>query len=99
MSGRPEGLWVFATPTSTNDDVDQPAKESRHNTVVGGHPIGDAKKQYGNANDCMKMFEANKREAEQSGQALSGSVLAAESCLLQCRVGASRPRLSAATTV
>ncbi|MEP7056457.1 MAG: peptidoglycan-binding protein LysM [Caldimonas sp.] len=41
--------------------VEQPADESRFYTVVSGDTLSAiAKKQYGNANDYMKIFEANK---------------------------------------
>ena len=41
--------------------VNQPAEESRYYTVVSGDTLSAiAKKQYGNANDYMKIFEANK---------------------------------------
>ena len=41
--------------------VQQPAEESRYYTVVRGDTLSAiAKKQYGNANDYMKIFEANK---------------------------------------
>ncbi|MEO6410652.1 MAG: peptidoglycan-binding protein LysM [Burkholderiaceae bacterium] len=41
--------------------VSQPADESRYYTVVKGDTLSAiAKSQYGNANDYMKIFEANK---------------------------------------
>ncbi len=41
--------------------VNQPADESRYYTVVKGDTLSAiAKSQYGNANDYMKIFEANK---------------------------------------
>ncbi len=41
--------------------VSQPAEESRYYTVVKGDTLSAiAKSQYGNANDYMKIFEANK---------------------------------------
>ena len=41
--------------------VDQPADESRYYTVVKGDTLSAiAKKEYGNANAYMKIFEANK---------------------------------------
>jgi len=41
--------------------VQQPADESRYYTVVRGDTLSAiAKKEYGNANDYMKIFEANK---------------------------------------
>ena len=41
--------------------VDQPADESRYYTVVKGDTLSAiAKKEYGNANSYMKIFEANK---------------------------------------
>ena len=41
--------------------VNQPAEESRYYTVVKGDTLSAiAKSQYGNANDYMKIFEANK---------------------------------------
>jgi len=46
-----------------NDEltVAQPASESRYYTVVKGDTLSKiAKEQYGNANDYMKIFEANK---------------------------------------
>ena len=41
--------------------VEQPADESRYYTVVKGDTLSAiAKKEYGNANEYMKIFEANK---------------------------------------
>ena len=56
--------------------VQQPADESRYYTVVRGDTLSAiSKQQYGNANDYMKIFEANKPMLSNPDKIYPGQVL------------------------
>ena len=56
--------------------VAQPADESRYYTVVKGDTLsGIAKKEYGNANQYMKIFEANKPMLKDPDKIYPGQLL------------------------
>ncbi len=56
--------------------VQEPAEESRYYTVVRGDTLSAiAKKQYGNANEYMKIFEANKPMLSNPDKVYPGQLL------------------------
>ena len=64
--------------TSVNDmmSVDQSGPDSKHYTVVSGDTLSKiAKQHYGNANDYMKIFEANKPMLKDPDKIYPGQVL------------------------